>query len=244
MQTTNKLNVGKVYVIEAVGLNRYKIGFTNKTLEDRLYGLQSTKQCVPYRKLFESEPLDNAYQLEQSIHKQFEEFRVHGEWFELNKDQLTYVIQTIQGSFLHYYCDQLNAFLNSYTHPHFENGSIVNYLVSPFPSTLYKVDSDFTISLQVKQPALTVEEIKDFNYGRQRYSMGSALVKFRKQNLTDFPTRLKTQTIAFTLSDCFEGCSSDSFKNELVDVILYSLAKYELTLGTVLPDPYRHYLQK
>jgi hypothetical protein len=69
-----------VYFLEAVGLDRVKIGWTNK-LKRRLGGLQTAS---PVRlKLLAALP--GSRKDEVAFHRKYKAFRLHGEWFQLTK---------------------------------------------------------------------------------------------------------------------------------------------------------------
>lgn len=71
---------GWVYLIHAVGTNRYKIG---KTFDiDRRLAELSYQSPYPL-KLISSFKSDNPSQDEHALHEKFLDNRVHGEWFEI-----------------------------------------------------------------------------------------------------------------------------------------------------------------
>lgn len=80
-----------VYIIEAVGSGRCKIGVTND-VPTRIKGLQ-TGSPFPLRVLA---VIEGGEDLEKFIHKQFAKFRKHGEWFEIPPAILTDFWRTME----------------------------------------------------------------------------------------------------------------------------------------------------
>ncbi|NEO34446.1 MAG: GIY-YIG nuclease family protein [Symploca sp. SIO3C6] len=79
---------GFLYVIQAKGNNRYKIGLTTRSVEQRFAELNGSQS--PYSlALIESAAVDNVTESEEHLHQKFASFRIHGEWFEFNKKQVT-----------------------------------------------------------------------------------------------------------------------------------------------------------
>lgn len=76
--------LGWIYMIQAVGTGRYKIGFTTN-VNSRLAQLAS-QSAFPLS-LVASHPSDDMIRDEMGWHKLFEKQRVHGEWFELSTEQ-------------------------------------------------------------------------------------------------------------------------------------------------------------
>lgn len=72
---------GFVYVMQAVGTNRYKIGRTSDIVRRNK---QLNSNQPPYQiKVVASEYVGDAYLLESELHKLYSEFRVNNEWFEI-----------------------------------------------------------------------------------------------------------------------------------------------------------------
>ncbi|WP_445634493.1 GIY-YIG nuclease family protein [Nostoc sp. DSM 114161] len=78
---------GTVYLINAKGTNRYKIGYTNRPFSERLaeinrgqipYPLTATKTIL----------VEDAYTVELTLHHQFAGLRKYGEWFEFSSSLL------------------------------------------------------------------------------------------------------------------------------------------------------------
>lgn len=73
-----KTDAGYVYIIKCA--NFYKIGYTNsvmrrmKQLDTRPFPLE-----LIYTRYF-----SHAYSIEQELHKEYEDFRVDGEWYDFN----------------------------------------------------------------------------------------------------------------------------------------------------------------
>ena len=86
--------MGFVYVIHAIGTNRYKIG---KSIRERQYRLRELRKQSPYPiSLVLWLPTDNPIKLEDALHKAFEWFRVHGEWFEFFDDDMALILEIIE----------------------------------------------------------------------------------------------------------------------------------------------------
>lgn len=87
---------GYIYLIHARGTNRYKIGLTTRTVEERLAELNSSQSAFPLR-LVASAQFSNVHETEKALHLKYRLCRVHGEWFEFSKQELRAVIEDIQG---------------------------------------------------------------------------------------------------------------------------------------------------
>ena len=72
---------GFVYLIEAVGAGRYKIGRTID-LDARFTALNSGQSCYPLN-ILHAVWVDDCIELEGYLHRRLSRFRVYGEWFEL-----------------------------------------------------------------------------------------------------------------------------------------------------------------
>lgn len=73
---------GTVYIIEAVGTGRYKIGFT-QNLTRRMHALRHGSP-FPLR-IAHAVESDRANLLEAELHARLRDHRVYGEWFELDQ---------------------------------------------------------------------------------------------------------------------------------------------------------------
>lgn len=80
---------GYIYLIHAQGTEQYKIGRTND-VGRRLQELTATKGPFPL-KLLEYVEVKDDVRAEKQLHRQFAQWRRHGEWFNLNKRQLKQV---------------------------------------------------------------------------------------------------------------------------------------------------------
>ncbi|NDJ21003.1 hypothetical protein GS682_04950 [Nostoc sp. B(2019)] len=81
---------GTVYLLNAKGTNRYKIGYTNRHFQARLTeigGRQSPYPLVAIKTIL----VEDAHAIELALHRQFAQQRKHGEWFEFNPYQLRQV---------------------------------------------------------------------------------------------------------------------------------------------------------
>tara|TARA_R110002020_G_scaffold63460_1_gene169480 strand:+ start:130 stop:855 length:726 start_codon:yes stop_codon:yes gene_type:complete len=86
---TKKEKVKKImtYIIKDKALlNTYKIGKSNNPLK-REKTLQAEKPSLELVKIFKSN-------IENKLHKEYDKYRVRGEWFNLSKSQLKYICTT------------------------------------------------------------------------------------------------------------------------------------------------------
>ncbi|QLE42204.1 GIY-YIG nuclease family protein [Nostoc sp. C052] len=85
---------GTVYLINAKGTNRYKIGYTNRHFEQRLTELSGGQSPFP---LIATKTIivEDAHTIELGLHHKFASQRMHGEWFEFNSRQLKEVCKTM-----------------------------------------------------------------------------------------------------------------------------------------------------
>lgn len=83
----------QVYFIEAVGLNRVKIGRTTGHAEYRLKEIQRMSP-VPLR-LITQIPANKF--TEGRLHRRFSHLRLHGEWFEFGDDLQNYLVSIKRG---------------------------------------------------------------------------------------------------------------------------------------------------
>ncbi|MEH2201239.1 GIY-YIG nuclease family protein [Nostoc sp.] len=85
---------GTVYLVNAKGTNRYKIGYTNRPFEQRLTELSGGQSPFP---LIATKTIlvEDAQTIELGLHHKFTSFRKHGEWFEFDNRQLKEVIKTM-----------------------------------------------------------------------------------------------------------------------------------------------------
>jgi hypothetical protein len=73
----------KTYIIKDSNTGLYKIGFSNDPLK-REKTLQSEKPLIKIIKVFD-------YNIEKILHNEYKDFRVRGEWFDLNNIQINYI---------------------------------------------------------------------------------------------------------------------------------------------------------
>jgi hypothetical protein len=87
---------GIVYFIKVKDSNRFKIGFTTKTIEKRLSGLQvgCPYDLIPYRAIKCSDP----NKLEKYLHDCFSAQNIRGEWFDLTDDEVDQITNFIGGA--------------------------------------------------------------------------------------------------------------------------------------------------
>jgi hypothetical protein len=87
---------GLVYFIKVINTNRFKIGYTNQTMDKRLSGLQvgCPYELVPHRAIKCSDP----NKLEKYLHDCFQTKKVRGEWFDLTDDEVDQIANFIGGA--------------------------------------------------------------------------------------------------------------------------------------------------
>ncbi len=78
---------GYIYLIHAVGTDRYKIGRTTRDVEIRYKELNSKQSPYPLKCIGYIETY-NSREVEKSIHDTFKENREHGEWFSFEKKDI------------------------------------------------------------------------------------------------------------------------------------------------------------
>jgi len=83
------LNKNFIYLLEAKGLNRYKIGIA-ASIKDRVKRIQTSSPVEIIQLHFVY--LFNVFEKERDLHEKFKKYRVIGEWFELNETQLKELI--------------------------------------------------------------------------------------------------------------------------------------------------------
>lgn len=83
-----KVSTGYIYVIEAIGLRRFKIGIT-EDLGSRFpkYATECPVECRPV--LVATVPLMAMRHIERRIHVHYGAKRVRGEWFDLDEQELS-----------------------------------------------------------------------------------------------------------------------------------------------------------
>lgn len=88
-QFARKPKKGQVYLISAVGLNRYKIGSTTD-LDKRLLALQSfSPVALEVLAVIECSDIEKA---EAWLHTKFASCRHHSEWFDLSDDDVQWIM--------------------------------------------------------------------------------------------------------------------------------------------------------
>lgn len=89
MQTLSK--EGHIYLIRAVGTNRYKIGLTQSgRMAKRFDELNSSQSAYPLE-IVRVIDVQDRYEVEAELHQKFKAHRVHGEWFTLSREKLAEV---------------------------------------------------------------------------------------------------------------------------------------------------------
>ena len=84
------------YLIHAQGTDRYKIGLTTRHPAARLSELNSSQSPYPLE-LIDWFETDNVTEDERYLHEKFASYRVHGEWFQLDRKILLKVRIEYQG---------------------------------------------------------------------------------------------------------------------------------------------------
>ena len=87
-QNGNAVEIGYIYVLRAEGMSRYKIGQTIG-LEGRM-GNYLTHSPIPCPLILTvAVPRDGLTAIERGVHSRLDEYRSHGEWFDLPDDVAT-----------------------------------------------------------------------------------------------------------------------------------------------------------
>jgi len=86
---------GYIYLIHAVGSDRYKIGLTTRSVEARLAELNSSQSPYPLE-LIDWFETPNVTENEAYFHEKYSAHRVHGEWFSFDKKTLKEVRREYQ----------------------------------------------------------------------------------------------------------------------------------------------------
>lgn len=83
-----QLRAGHIYVIEAVGIKRFKIGWSaNVSSRLKSYRTDCPVECVPI--LIAVVPLERVEEIETALHSHFDHARAKGEWFDLSDDEIS-----------------------------------------------------------------------------------------------------------------------------------------------------------
>lgn len=91
---------GTVYLVNAKGTPRYKIGYTNRPFEERLAELN--KGQIPFPLVVTKTILvEDAHTVELGLHHKFADYRKYGEWFELEGDRLNEVCKLMDEATKH-----------------------------------------------------------------------------------------------------------------------------------------------
>ncbi|MEM9926692.1 MAG: GIY-YIG nuclease family protein [Cyanobacteria bacterium P01_D01_bin.50] len=93
MTATNS-DYGHIYIVHAIGTNRYKIGLTRRDVETRFRELNSSQSAYPLE-LMGSISTWNVAEVERELHQRFANYRVHGEWFEFTDYQFEQVVNIV-----------------------------------------------------------------------------------------------------------------------------------------------------
>jgi hypothetical protein len=90
--STYRNKPGFIYLIQAKGTNRYKIGLTTRSVEQRFAELNGSQSPYPLE-LLEFITTNNVTETEGYLHQKYAFQRCHGEWFEFNNRQLREVLR-------------------------------------------------------------------------------------------------------------------------------------------------------
>lgn len=82
MRVVTENKEGHVYLLHAVGTNRYKIGMTQQGRMAKRFDELSGSQAAFPVELITFIDVSDRYQVEAELHQKFKANRVHGEWFE------------------------------------------------------------------------------------------------------------------------------------------------------------------
>lgn len=83
---------GFIYLIHARGTNRYKIGLTTRSVEQRFAELNGSQSPYPLE-LLEVISTGNVTETESYLHQRYAFQRCHGEWFEFSNRELKEVLK-------------------------------------------------------------------------------------------------------------------------------------------------------
>lgn len=86
---------GYIYLIRAVGTDRYKIGLTTRSVETRFTELNSSQSPFPLE-LIDWFETDDVTEDEKYFHEKYSGYRVHGEWFSFDTKTLKQVRKEYQ----------------------------------------------------------------------------------------------------------------------------------------------------
>ncbi len=92
--TTTNIDFGYIYIIHAIGTNRYKIGLTRRDVETRFKELNSKQSAYPLENIVNIYTL-NVAEVERELHQKFANYRVHGEWFIFTDDEFEQVVNIV-----------------------------------------------------------------------------------------------------------------------------------------------------
>ncbi|MBH8566753.1 GIY-YIG nuclease family protein [Nostoc sp. CENA67] len=91
---------GTVYLVNAKGTNRYKIGYTNRRIEERLAELSGGQSPFPLV-VTKTILVEDAHTVELGFHHKFADCRKYGEWFEFDGDRLKEVCKLMDEAAKH-----------------------------------------------------------------------------------------------------------------------------------------------
>ena len=81
MRTNSEQKEGHVYLIQAVGTTRYKIGMTRQGRMVRRFDELNSSQAAFPLKVVRVIDVDDRFDVEENLHERFKQNRVYGEWF-------------------------------------------------------------------------------------------------------------------------------------------------------------------
>lgn len=86
--------LAKIYIMECAG--KYKIG-VSKNVEKRCKQLNNRPFKVNI--VYQSENMEDAYGIEEALHEIYEDKKIEGEWFNLDKEDVETIIKYLEDDF-------------------------------------------------------------------------------------------------------------------------------------------------
>lgn len=90
---------GYLYVIDFGDKRTFKIGYTTKSVTERFNQIAKSSVLMPNQMalVMSFDVMTNVYAVESLMHMKFEDYRINGEWFELNFPELVELYQVMCG---------------------------------------------------------------------------------------------------------------------------------------------------
>lgn len=115
--TTTNTDYGYIYIVHAIGTNRYKIGLTRRDVETRFKELNSRQSPYPLE-LMGSILAWNVAEVERELHQRFANYRKHNEWFEFTDEEFEQVVNIVKQ-----YEYQQQSYQPEYSYPEYSYSS-------------------------------------------------------------------------------------------------------------------------